>query len=75
MFAPFHLKEVWLPVDEPRHQGVDIKDAMNLDHASFSAIEKDIKAHLADYYARITPALVMQKLDEMMTSALSKKNS
>ncbi|MFT5573113.1 MAG: hypothetical protein ACI9FR_002046 [Cryomorphaceae bacterium] len=50
----------------------DIKDAMNLDHASFSAIEKDIKSHLADYYAKITPALIIPKLDEMMTKVLSK---
>jgi heptosyltransferase-2 len=72
IFAPFHRKEAWLPIDEPLHQGVDITDAMNLDHASVSAIENNIKRQPAKYYAKITPALVIQKLDEMMAKVLSK---
>lgn len=72
VYAPFHLKESWLPLDSPQHQGVDINDALSLSYQELGRMRKDIKANLASYYAKITPELVMAKLDQMTNDFISK---
>lgn len=66
IFAPLHFKESWLPLDSSRHQGIDITDALNLDHSQILKRLEDIKSNLGDYYLKLTPNLVLTKLDEMM---------
>lgn len=67
VYAPFHLKEVWLPLNKPQHQGIDIKDALSIDHAEFRSLEKSIKADVPHYYHQIQPRLVIAKLDDMLS--------
>lgn len=66
IFAPFHNKESWLPPDKPKHQGVDILDALQIDHQRYTDMLGEIKNNLDDYYAKLKPELVLPKLDAMM---------
>lgn len=66
VFSPIHEKENWLPAGKQKHQGVCIKDALQIDEAERRKMLPQIKQNLADHYRRITPELVIERLDKMV---------
>jgi heptosyltransferase-2 len=70
IFSPAHEKENWLPAGKAQHQGICIKDALQITEQQRRAILKEIKQDLNGYYRKISPNLVIQRLDEMVDNYL-----
>lgn len=70
IYPPFHSKRTWLPHNKPQHQGIDLMDSTNISMQEFNDNRKQIKIEHAAYYQKITPELVLEKLDSMLPKAL-----
>lgn len=66
VYSPIHEKENWLPLNNPRHQGVDLKDGMGITEEKRRSIRKEINTDVPKYYKTITPQIVINKLDKMI---------
>ena len=72
IYSPIHEKENWLPLNKPKHQGVDLKDGMNITEDQRRAMQKEIHADVQKFYRSITPDIVISKLDKMMAKFVNK---
>ncbi len=63
IFSPLMPKRNWIPdYPNPDHQAIDITDVPSVNEA-----EKDrFKQNLQDYYLKITPEMVIERLDQML---------
>ena len=73
VYSPIHEKENWLPLNKPKHQGVDLKDGMGITESERRSMGKLIGQNVAKYYQTITPKIVIAKLDKMMAEFVNLK--
>lgn len=66
VFSPINQKQGWLSGSSARHQGIDIKDAMSLDDAEYGKLTGEIRDNVQKFYKKITPGLVIERLDNML---------
>lgn len=66
IFAPFTGKFAWLPHMGDRHRGVDMCDALDIDEKTWYERAHDFRSHGDRYYRKITPELVIRKLQPML---------
>lgn len=66
IFAPFTGKFAWLPHMGSRHRGVDMCDALDIDEQTWYQRAQDFRSHGEQYYRKITPELVIRKLQPML---------
>ena len=68
IFSPINEKQDWLPVANPKHQGIDLKDALSLNKHQYRERKSEFKSDLNKYYRQITAEMVIEKLDSMLQS-------
>lgn len=66
IFSPPISKHAWLPNRGRRHRGVDMCDVLDIDESTWHKRVNDFQRKMDTYYRRITPELVIDKLDEML---------
>lgn len=63
IFSPLISKRGWLPgYPDPEHQAIDITDVVTVGEGQEQAFKDDLQA----YYRKITPAMVIERLDRML---------
>ncbi len=63
IFSPLMSKRGWIPnYPDPEHQAVDITDVPTVNENE----KKQFKKNLKDYYLKITPEMVIERLDKML---------
>ena len=67
-------KKNWLPINKPKHQGVDLKDGMGITEDQRRAMQKSIHQDVNKFYKTITPKIVTAKLDKMISQFVTKNN-
>lgn len=72
IFAPPIGKHAWLPHPGADHQGVDMCDALEIDEPIWARRVGEFHRNRAHYYRKITPELVMAKLDPMLRSLMQR---
>ena len=72
IFSPLMSKRGWIPdYPNPEHQAIDITDV-----AGVTGSEKDrFKQNLREYYLKITPEMVIERLDKMLENREKFKES
>ncbi len=63
IFSPLFSKTGWIPnYPDPYHQAIDITDVENVNNR----IRKNFKENLRDYYLKIHPQMVIERVDAML---------
>ena len=65
IFAPMVKKSVWIPNLGERHRAVDMTDLLQIDDSRWHELVADFRDRM-DYYRRLTPEFVQQRLDPML---------
>ena len=66
VFSPLNSKHAWLPENNDRHRGIDIKDALGIDESARRTRTQEFRQDLDRYYREISPELVIAELDRMV---------
>ncbi len=66
IFSPFTGKFAWIPHMGNRHRGVDMCDALDIDEQTWYERAQEFRSHGHRYYRKITPELVISKLQPML---------
>ena len=66
IFSPPISKYAWIPHRGSRHRGVDMCDALEIDEPTWHSRVSDFQRDQETYYRRLTPGLVIGKLDPML---------
>lgn len=66
LFSPPISKFAWLPHRGDRHRGVDMCDALEIDEKTWHRRVDDFQKETARYYKKITPELVIDRLEPML---------
>ena len=64
--SPPISKFAWLPHRGDRHRGVDMCDALEIDEKTWHRRVDDFQKETARYYKKITPELVIDRLEPML---------
>lgn len=67
LFAPMVKKSVWIPNPGVRHRAVDMTDLLKIDDAGWFELAGDFRSRMDEYYRRMTPQFVQERLDPMLT--------
>ncbi len=63
IFSPLISKRGWIPnYPDPKHQAIDITDVEGISDKQ----KEKFKQNLQDYYLKITPQMVIERLDKML---------
>lgn len=73
IFTPTVLKRAWLPNPGPRHRGVDVLDALDIDEDTWRTELSCGGVDVAHWYRRITPELVIRRLAPMLDEVLAEE--
>lgn len=73
IFAPPIGKHAWLPHQGTHHQGIDMCDVLEIDEQTWARRVGEFHKERDHYYRKISPELVIAKLDPMLV-ALVKSN-
>lgn len=66
IFSPPISKFAWIPNRGPRHRGVDMCDALDIDEATWNARVAEFRQDQDVFYRRLTPEIVTARLDPML---------
>ena len=66
IFAPPIAKHAWLPHPGVNHQGIDMCDVLHIDEQTWTQRVGEFHQDRHGYYRKITPELVVAKLDPML---------
>jgi heptosyltransferase-2 len=73
IFSPPISKFAWIPHRGSRHRGVDMCDALDIDETAWHARVAEFQRDQDSYYRRLTPQLVIGRLDPMLEELVQKK--
>ncbi|MDA9981364.1 glycosyltransferase family 9 protein [Gammaproteobacteria bacterium] len=71
IFSPPISKYAWLPHRGQRHRGVDMCDVLGIDEPTWHKRVPEFQREMEAYYRRITPDLVIDKLNPMLKELLT----
>lgn len=73
IFSPPISKYAWIPNQGPRHRGVDMCDALNIDEDTWHSRVGDFQRNQESYYRQLTPEIVIKRLEPMLEELVNRR--
>jgi heptosyltransferase-2 len=71
IFSPPISKFAWIPHRGPRHRGVDMCDALDIDEQTWHRQVVEFRQKQDSFYRKITPEIVMERLQPMLAELMA----